>query len=138
MTNNYNYTIQANYIKFLCFQLLKTQKFCSPFPSPKFKILSFEWWKQHSKTKSNTSSFFVGPMIFGLWVMETELGCVCFSVKYFLGVKYFQVKIFSSVWLHFKKCFEKYFLVFGCILENTRENTFFTCYSHFLSFQTNI
>ena len=48
------------------------------------------------------------------------------------------MKIFSSVLLHFKKCFEKYFLVFGCILENTIENTFFTYYSHFLSFQTNI
>ena len=31
----------------------------------------------------------------------------------------------SSVWLHFKKCFEKYFLVFGCVLENTIKNTFF-------------
>ena len=42
--------------------------------------------------------------------------------------------MFSCVWLHFKKCFEKYFLVFGCILENTIENTFSTCCSHFLSF----
>ena len=47
-------------------------------------------------------------------------------------------KIFSSVWLHFKKCFEKYFLLFGCVLENTIENTFSTCCSHFLSCQTNI
>ena len=46
------------------------------------------------------------------------------------------MKIFSSILLHFKKCFEKYFLVFGCILENTIENTSFTYYSHFLSFQT--
>ena len=44
------------------------------------------------------------------------------------------MKIFSCVWLHFKKCFEKYFLVFGCILENTIENTFSTCCSHFLTF----
>ena len=27
-------------------------------------------------------------------------------------------KIFLSVWLHFKKCCEKYFLVFGCMVEN--------------------
>ena len=32
--------------------------------------------------------------------------------------------MFSCVWLHFKKCFEKYFLMFGCVLENTIENTF--------------
>ena len=42
--------------------------------------------------------------------------------------------MFSCVWLHFKKCFEKYFLVFSCVLENTIENTFFTCFSHFLTF----
>ena len=30
--------------------------------------------------------------------------------------------------------FEKYFLVFGCVLENTIENTFSTCCSHFLTF----
>ena len=42
--------------------------------------------------------------------------------------------MFSCVWLHFKKCFGKYFLVFGCVLENTIENTFSTCYSHFLTF----
>ena len=53
--------------------------------------------------------------------------------KIFLGVKYFQErKIFSSIWLYSKKCFGKYFLVFGCILENTIENTFSTCCSHFL------
>ena len=27
-------------------------------------------------------------------------------------------KIFLSVWLHFRKCCEKYFLVFGCMVEN--------------------
>ena len=43
-------------------------------------------------------------------------------------------KIFSCVWLHFKKCFEKYFLMFCCVLENTIENTFSTCCSHFLTF----
>ena len=32
--------------------------------------------------------------------------------------------MFSCVWLHFKKCFEKYFLMFGCVFENTIENTF--------------
>ena len=42
--------------------------------------------------------------------------------------------MFSCVWLHFKKCFEKYFLMFGCVLENTIENTFSTCCSHFLTF----
>ena len=42
--------------------------------------------------------------------------------------------MFSCVWLHFKKIFEKYFLMFGCILENTIENTFSTCCSHFLTF----
>ena len=41
-------------------------------------------------------------------------------------------KIFSCVWLHFKKCFEKYFLMFGCVLENTIKNTFSTCCTHFL------
>ena len=30
--------------------------------------------------------------------------------------------------------FEKYFLVFGCVLENTIENKFSTCCSHFLTF----
>ena len=40
--------------------------------------------------------------------------------------------MFLCVWLHFKKCFEKYFLVFGCVLENTIENIFSTCCSHFL------
>ena len=42
--------------------------------------------------------------------------------------------MFSCVWLHFKKCFGKYFLMFDCVLENTIENTFSTCYSHFLTF----
>ena len=42
--------------------------------------------------------------------------------------------MFSCVWLHFKKIFGKYFLMFGCILENTIENIFFTCCSHFLTF----
>ena len=42
--------------------------------------------------------------------------------------------MFLCVWLHFKKYFGKYFLMFGCILENTIENTFFTCCSHFLTF----
>ena len=42
--------------------------------------------------------------------------------------------MFSCVWLHFKKCFEKYFLVFGCVFENTIENKFSTCCSNFLTF----
>ena len=42
--------------------------------------------------------------------------------------------MFSCVWLHFKKCFGKYFLMFGCVLKNTIENTFSTCCSHFLTF----
>ena len=36
--------------------------------------------------------------------------------------------------MHFKKCLKKYFLVFGCILENIIENIFSTCCSHFLTF----
>ena len=40
-------------------------------------------------------------------------GCICFSVKYFLGVKYF--------------------LMFGCILKNTIENTFFLLITHIFS-----
>ena len=43
-------------------------------------------------------------------------------------------KMFSCVWLHFKKYFEKYFLMFGYVLENIIENTFSTCCSHFLTF----
>ena len=39
--------------------------------------------------------------------------------------------MFSCVWLHFKKCFEKYFLMFGYVFENIIENTFSTCCSHF-------
>ena len=59
--------------------------------------------------------------------------------KIFSTVKYFwERKIFSSVWLHFKKCFGKYFLVFGCIAENALENPFLSCFSHFLRIQTNI
>ena len=42
--------------------------------------------------------------------------------------------MFSCVWLHFKKCFEKYFLMFDCVLQNTIENTFSTYCSHFLTF----
>ena len=56
-------------------------------------------------------------------------------VKVFPENRYFpERKMFSCVWLHFKKCFEKYFLMFGCVLENTIENTFSTCCSHFLIF----
>ena len=42
--------------------------------------------------------------------------------------------MFSYVWLYFKKCFGKYFLMFDCVLENTIENTFSTCCSYFLTF----
>ena len=42
--------------------------------------------------------------------------------------------MFSCVWLHFKKCFGKYFLIFGCVLENTIENTFSTYQKNFLTF----
>ena len=56
-------------------------------------------------------------------------------VKVFLENRYFpEKKMFSCVWLHFKKCFGKYFLMFGCVLENTIENTFSTFCSHFLTF----
>ena len=54
--------------------------------------------------------------------------------RYFPEMLFSGKKIFSCVWLHFKKCFEKYFLMFGCVLENTIENTFSTCCSHFLTF----
>ena len=47
-------------------------------------------------------------------------------------------EIFSSIWLHSKKCFGKYFLVFGCFAENALENSFLSCFSHFLKIQTNI
>lgn len=62
--------------------------------------------------------------------------CKSISEKYSIFRKcYFsERKMFSCVWLHFKKCFEKYFLVFGCVLENTIKNTFSTCCSHFLTF----
>ena len=48
-------------------------------------------------------------------------------VKYFPeNICYFRErKIFSSVWLHSKKYFGKYFLVFGYILENALENPFY-------------
>ena len=61
-------------------------------------------------------------------------------LKYFRKINIFrkcyfpEKKIFSCVWLHFKKCFGKYFLMFGCVLEKIIENTFFTCCSHFLTF----
>ena len=69
--------------------------------------------------------------------MEAPFGsCKSISGKYSIFRKcYFSKrKMFLCVWLHFKKCFEKYFLVFGCVLENTIENTFSTCCSHFLTF----
>ena len=63
---------------------------------------------------------------------------MAFRVKFRLhlvGCKIFsECKIFSSVWLHSKKCFGKYFQVFGCVPENNIENTFSTCFSHFLTF----
>ena len=66
-------------------------------------------------------------------LVTEDIGCVWLDVKYFP-----KRKIFSSVWLHSKKYFGKYFLVFGCILENALENPFLSCFSHFLSFQTDI
>ena len=65
--------------------------------------------------------------------------CKSISGKYsiFRKICYFpKRKMFSYVWLHFKKCFGKKFLIFGCVLENTIENTFSTYCSHFLSYQT--
>ena len=70
-------------------------------------------------------------------LLESPFGsCKSISGKYYIFRKYYfpERKMFSCVWLHFKKCFGKYFLVFGCVLENTIENTFSTCYSHFLTF----
>ena len=61
-------------------------------------------------------------------------------VKYFSENKYFSEMLFSGkenifkCLVHLKKCFEKYFLMFGCVLENTIENTFSTYCSHFLTF----
>ena len=46
--------------------------------------------------------------------------------------------MFSCVWLYFKKCFEKYFIVFGCVLENIIKNIFSIYCSYFLGCQTNI
>ena len=56
-----------------------------------------------------------------------------FSEKYFL-----EMKIFLDVWLHSKKYFKKYFLMSGCVIENTLENPFLSCFSHFPKIQTNI
>ena len=61
------------------------------------------------------------------------LGYVLLDVKYFA-----ERKIFSSVWLHSKKYFGKYFLVFGCVSENALKNPFLSYFSHFLRIQTNI
>ena len=48
---------------------------------------------------------------------------------------YFQERIiFSGVWLHSKIFFGKYFLVFGCILENALKNPILSCFLHFLAF----
>ena len=55
-------------------------------------------------------------------LVTEDIGCVWLDVKYFP-----KRKIFSSVWLHSKKYFGKYFLVFGCILENALENPFLSC-----------
>ena len=46
--------------------------------------------------------------------------------------------LFLSIWLHSKKYLEKYFLVSGCVAENALENSFLSCFSHFLRMQTNI
>ena len=70
--------------------------------------------------------------------------CVLFFIIYFLRIRqvkssnamFGSCKIFLSIWLYSKKCFGKYFLVFGCVAENNIENTFSSCSSHFLSFQT--
>ena len=45
------------------------------------------------------------------------------------------MKTFLGVWLDSKKCFGKYFLVFGCVPENVIENSFLLCFSHFLRIQ---
>ena len=76
-------------------------------------------------------------------IRELDLGfkvpfgsCKSISGKYSIFRKWYfpERKMFSCVWLHFKKCFEKYFLMFSCVLENTIENTLSTCCSHFLTF----
>ena len=48
------------------------------------------------------------------------------------------MKTFLGVWLNSKKCFGKYFLVFGCVPENALENPFLSFFSLFLRIQTNI
>ena len=77
-------------------------------------------------------TLFALKVVFGL--------CKSISGKYSIFRKcyFLERKMFSCVWLHFKKIFKKNFLVFGCVLENTIENTFSTCCSHFLGCQTNI
>ena len=53
------------------------------------------------------------------------------SVKYFLKKCYFsERKIFSSVLLHYKNCFRKYFHVFGSILKILFFYKFFTFSQH--------
>ena len=34
------------------------------------------------------------------------------------------MKMFLGVWSHYKMCFGKYFMIFGCVSENPLENTF--------------
>ena len=58
------------------FELLEAQKKCTCFSSPKLKLLSF-WVLSDETTLKNKAKqiffFFVGPTIFGLCVMETDL-----------------------------------------------------------------
>ena len=51
------------------------------------------------------------------WTKALFDSCKSISGKYSIFQKcYFsERKMFSCVWLHFKKCFEKYFLVFGLL-----------------------
>ena len=50
----------------------KHQNCVFSFHYPNSKFWVFEWWKQTSKIKPNTTSF-VGPTSFGWWIMKTKL-----------------------------------------------------------------
>ena len=80
-----------------------------------------------------------------VWNIYTLRLCL-FHVSDFPENTYFpEKKIFLSVWLHFRKCCEKYFLVFGCMVENAiflqqqkSKSHRKYIFSHFLTCQTNI
>ena len=82
--------------------------------------------KKKKKRTKKKSSLLLCPFFYFLRIRQVKSSIAMFG----------SCKIFSSILLYFKKCFGKYFLVFGCVAENNIENTFSSCSSHFLSFQT--